>query len=138
MDASYALIQEPWLSTTLLLGRIGLAMVFLVSGIHKGIYFSKAVAEFQQAKIPLLYVSLVGTIGLHLAGSLALITGIFIRESALALAVFTLLATIKVHDFWNRSGKDRLDQSRIALDHVGLIGGLLILTAVGPGRYVLG
>lgn len=136
-DTSVVLVHEPWLSMLILIARTCLAMVFLVSGIHKGIYFSKAVEEFRQAGIPFLYISLPGTIVLHVVASLGLITGIFFQESAIALAIFTLIATIKVHDFWNRSGKDRLDQSRIALDHLGIIGGLILLAAVGPGKLAL-
>lgn len=112
-------------------------MVFLVSGVHKGIYFSRAIEEFRQAAIPFLYFSLISTIVLHLVASLALITGIFAREAAIALAVFTLVATIKVHNFWIRTGEDRLMQSRIALDHLGLIGGLILLAVIGPGKLVL-
>ncbi|MFQ5661463.1 MAG: DoxX family protein, partial [Gammaproteobacteria bacterium] len=113
------------------------AMVFLVSGVHKGIYFSKAVEEFREAAIPFLHVSLIGTIILHLVASLGLITGLFARESALALAVFTLVATIKVQAFWNLSGKERLDLSRIALANLAIIGGLILFAIVGPGRLVL-
>lgn len=137
METTEIILDEPWLSQVLLIARICLAMVYLVSGVHKGIYFSKAVAEFRQAAIPFLHISLISTIILHLLASLALISGVFARESAVLLAVFTLLATIKVHDFWNLSGNERLMQSRIALDHLGLIGGLLLLAIVGPGKLVL-
>lgn len=57
-------------------------------------------------------------------------------ESALTLAVFTLLATFIAHDFWNLSGTDRLNQSRVAMAHLAIIGGLLLLAAAGPGRFV--
>ena len=121
-------MEEPWLSLSLLIGRTFLALVYLVSGIHKGIWYEKALAEFQQATIPF-----VGA-----AASICLILGVFVQEVAIALAIFTLLASYKAHNFWNRAGSDRLDQSRIAMAHLAIVGGLLLLAAVGPGRYVIG
>ncbi len=129
-------MQEPWFSWCFLIGRILLALVYLVSGIHKGIWYQKALAEFQQGRIPFVRVAVIGTVVLHIVAPLCLILGIFVRESALALAVFTILATFIAHDFWNLSGTERLNQSRIAMAHVAIIGGLLLLAAAGPGRFV--
>ena len=129
-------MEEPWFSWCFLVGRIFLALVYLVSGIHKGIWYRKALVEFQQVPIPFVRVAVIGTVVLHIVAPVCLILGIFVRESALALAIFTALATFKAHDFWTLSGTDRLDQSRIALAHVAIIGGLLLLAAAGPGRFV--
>jgi len=130
-------VAEPLLSWALLVGRISLALVYLVSAVHKGIHFDKALVEFREARVPFLRASVVGTVVLHAAASVAIMLGVLVRESALALALFTLLATYRVHDFWNRSGEDKLAQSRIALAHIAVIGGLVILAAVGPGELVL-
>ena len=131
------MLQEPWLSWLLLIGRVCLSLVYLVSGIHKGIWFAKAVKEFQDAKAPFLHFFLIGTIVLHLLAPVLLISGLFVMETAVTLAVFTVVATLKVHHFWNMSGDDRLIQSRIAMTNLAVIGGLLVLAAVGPGKLVL-
>ena len=131
------MVAEPWLSWLLLTGRIAIAMVFLVSGVHKGIWFAKAVREFRDANVPFLYFFLIATIVLHLVAPVLIITGYFVTASAIALAVFTVAATCKVHHFWNMSGDDVLLHSRIALTNLAVLGGLLLLAAAGPGQLVL-
>lgn len=128
-------LAEPALSRVLLVARFCLAMVFLVSGLHKTIWFEKAKAEFRHAGVTTLL--LPPTIVLHVAGSLALISGVLVREAALALALFTVVATLKVHAFWRLPPDLRLPASRIALAHLGLTGGLLLLAALGGGQLRL-
>jgi len=130
-------MEEPFFSWFLLFGRLCLSVVYLVSGLHKGIYFEQAIAEFRAARVPLTRPAVIATVVLHVAAALGLIIGVFVRESALALAVFTLVATWRVHDFWNLEGPERLLQSRFALAHLAVIGGLLLLAATGPGALVL-
>ncbi len=129
-------MEAPWFSWCFLVGRIFLALVSLVSGIHKGIWYQKALVEFRGARIPFVGAAVVWTVVLHIVAPICLILGVYVRESALALAIFTALATFIAHDFWNLSGTDRLNQSRIAMAHVAAIGGLLLLAAAGPGRFV--
>ena len=130
-------MEEPLLSWFLLVGRVCLSLVYLVSGLHKGLYFQQAVDEFHAARIPLTRAAVVVTVGLHTLAALCLMAGIFVQESALTLAVFTLVATYRVHDFWNLQGPERLLQSRFALAHLAIVGGLLLLAAAGPGTLVL-
>ncbi len=129
-------IQEPLASWLMLLARICLAGVYLVSGVHKAFWYEKAAQEFHDARVPVIGFFLPLTIGLHLLGGLALVTGIFVAEAALALAVFTILSTLKVHSFWRMSGQERLARSRVAMAHLAVVGGLLLLAVVGPGRFV--
>jgi putative oxidoreductase len=130
-------IDEPTLGWLLFSARLCLASVYLVSGIHKALFFAKARDEFLQARVPATAILLPLTIFLHLIGSAGLISGVYARESALLLALFTLIATIKAHAFWRMTGAERLDCSRIAFANLAIVGGLLILAATGPGRLAL-
>ncbi len=131
------LVEEPLMSWMILAGRLCLATVFIVSGIHKGIWRAKAVQEFKEAGIPAIGLSLTLTIVLHLVAPLALVFGLYAREAALALALFTIIATVKVHCFWRMEGPERLARSRIAIANLAVVGGLIMLAATGPGRLVL-
>ena len=124
-------------SFLILLARVCLALVFLVSGIHKAIWYKKAVAEFQRDNIPAIGLVLPGTIGLHLIASICLILGYQTREAALALAIFTAVATLKVHAYWRLPAEAQLGRSRIFTANLAVIGGLLMLVAVGGGNFAL-
>ena len=122
----------------LLLARILIAFVFLVSGIHKAVWYQKAVDEFTDDGVPLIPISLPGTILLHLAGGICLILGVFTELAALLLAIHTAVATYMVHGFWRLEGIERLIRSRVFSANLGVIGGLLYIAALGPGAIALG
>ena len=130
-------LEEPLLGWILFVARLCLASVFLVSGVHKALYYSRARDEFHQASVPATEVLLPLTILLHVFASAGLISGMYARESALLLAVFTIIATVKVHCFWRMVGAERRDRSRIAFSNLAIVGGLVMLAATGPGRLVL-
>jgi len=130
-------IEEPLMSWMILAARTCLSAVFVVSGVHKLLAYPQARREFLDAGVPAAGLLLPLVIGAHLLASIGLLSGVLIREAALVLALFTLVATVKVHCFWRMRGAERLEQSRIALAHLGIMGGLLMLVAVGPGSLVL-
>jgi len=130
-------IDQQLAAWILLLARILLSSVFLVSGVHKALWYEKAVEEFRAAKAPLVKITLPATIALHVGGSICLIAGMYTTEVALSLALFTLLATERAHSFWRFEGAARLDRGRTALANLAVIGGLLILAVTGPGGLVL-
>ncbi len=131
------LIDEPLASWMLLVGRILLASVFLVSGVHKALSYSLAVSEFERDRVPMIPLTLPGTILLHLVASICIIVGYQTAIAALLLAVFTVVATLKVHAFWRLPKEERLARSRIANANLCIVGGLLILAATGPGSLAL-
>jgi putative oxidoreductase len=130
-------VDDSLANLLILAARACLALVFLVSGIHKGICYQKAVHEFQRDKIPAIWLTLPATIGLHLIASMCLILGYQTREAALALAIFTVIATFKVHAYWRLPVEQQLGRSRIFTANIAIIGGLLLLVAVGGGNFVL-
>ena len=130
-------IDEQGTSWLMLAARVLIAVVFLVSGVHKGLWYRKAGAEFKRDKIPLIWLTLPGTVALHVVASICLIVGFMSREAALALAVFTIIATLKVHAYWRLPTEQQLGRSRITAANLAIIGGLLLLVAVGPGKFAL-
>ncbi len=132
------LIDPSTAAWVLLIARILIAFVFLVSGIHKAFWYQKAVDEFKDDGVPLISISLPGTILLHLGGAICLILGVFTELAALALAIHTAAATYMVHGFWRLEGFDRLIRSRVFSANLGVIGGLLYIAALGPGPIALG
>lgn len=125
---------DAWL---MLAGRILLALVFLISGVHKAVWYEKVIDEFRRDRIPLIWLTLPGTILLHLVCSACLIVGFMTEWAALALAIFTLVATLKVHAYWRLPPEQQLGRSRIFAGNMAVMGGLLVLAAVGPGPIVM-
>ena len=121
----------------MLAARVSIAVVFLTSGVHKGIWIEKAAAEFRRDGIPAVWLTLPATVLLHIIAPLALIAGYRTREAALALAVFTVIATLKVHGWWRLPAEEQLGRSRISLANLAIVGGLLLLAATGPGPIAI-
>jgi putative oxidoreductase len=132
------LIDPPTAAWVLLAGRLLIAFVFLVSGIHKAIWYQKAVEEFTVDGVPLISISLPATILLHLGGAICLILGVYTELAALLLAIHTAVATYMVHGFWRLEGIERLIRSRVFSANLGVIGGLLYIAALGPGPIAIG
>ena len=132
------LIDPPMAAWILLLARILIAFVFLVSGIHKAVWYQKAVDEFKDDGVPLIPISLPATVLLHVGGGVCLILGIYTELAGLILAIHTAVATYMVHGFWRFEGIERLIRSRVFSANLGVIGGLLYIAALGPGPIALG
>ena len=131
------MIEEPLFSVVALIARILMALVFLVSCIEKTVKFQDAVDEYAKVRVPFVKFTVIGVNVFHLVASICLIAGWLVMEMSVALALFTFLATIRVHDFWNMEGEEQVIRSRIALANFAVVGGLLLLAATGPGSLVL-
>ena len=106
--------------------RVLLTSAFLVSGFTKLFSFGDAVAEQAHFGInpPALFAVL--TIVVQLVGSALVISGRWLWLGAGALAVFTALATLIAHPFWEMVGQERFLATNAFFEHLGLIAGFVI------------
>ena len=120
-----------------LAGRILLAVPFVVSGYGKIGAFAATAAVMAGKGLPLADVLLALAIVIELGGGLALVIGWMTRWAALAIIVFTVVATLVFHNFWAVPADQALMQQISFMKNLSIIGGLLLLVAFGPGRYAV-
>jgi putative oxidoreductase len=109
-----------------LLARALLACVFVFSAVSKCLNFAGAVAEVQAMGLPMPAVVTVLVIIAQGLGSILLFHERSAPVGAAVLAVFTLAATVLAHDFWRQSGAAYSHELTTFLEHLGIIGGLIL------------
>jgi putative oxidoreductase len=118
-------------------GRLLLALLFLPAGISKIGGFAGTVGYIGSKGLPLPEVGAVIAIVVEVLGALALIAGFGTRIAALALAVFTLVATVFFHNYWGMPAEMQMVQKLMFFKNIGVVGGLLVLAAHGAGAWSL-
>lgn len=114
----------------LLLGRLGLAAIFVSSGLQKIGAYAGMQQYMESTGVPGLLLPLV--IALEVIGGLAIASGLFTRWAALALAGFSLAAAAFFHaDFAEPM------QAINFWKNVAIAGGFLVLAASNPGAWSL-
>jgi len=115
----------------MLVGRVLLGALFLYNGYNHFVGYEGRVGYAQYKGIPAPSLSVISSGVLLVLASIGIIAGIYPVISAGALAVFLLVATPLFHDFWSLEGEDRQNELNHFLKNVGLLGGTLVLLAVG-------
>ena len=128
MNAS---LQNPLTLT----GRVLLALLFLPAGIGKIGGFAGTVGYIGSVGLPLPQLAAVLAIVVEVGGGLALLAGYGTRLAALALALFTLVATFVFHNFWAMPPEQVMMQQLMFFKNIAVVGGLLVLAAHGAGAY---
>jgi len=118
-----------------LVGRILLAVIFILSGFQKIGGFEGTVGYIASKGLPLPQLVAIGTIIVELGGGILLAIGYKARWAALALAVFTLLAALLFHNFWAVEAAQKMNQQINFMKNLAITGGMLMAFAFGPGRY---
>jgi putative oxidoreductase len=112
------------------LGRLFLAILFLLSGVSKLSSAAATTAYIASAGLPLPGVAYVLTVIVEIGGGLLLLVGFQARLAAAVLAIFTLAAAIFFHHNF-------ADQNQMIhfLKNVAITGGLLQVAAWGAGLW---
>lgn len=117
-----------------LIGRIFLAAIFVWSGWGKIGGFEGLVGQIASKGFPVPQVFAAATIVIEVGVSLMLVAGWKARWAALVLAAFTVIVTFFFHNFWAVPEAQKMMQQLQFTKNLGLIGGLLMVVAFGPGR----
>jgi putative oxidoreductase len=112
------------------LGRLFLALIFIIMGISKIGSYAATQGWMESAGVP--GALLPAVIALEVFGGIAILLGWQTRIVALLLAGFSLLTAVVFH-------ADFADQNQFIafLKNVALAGGFLMLVAQGPGGFSL-
>jgi putative oxidoreductase len=121
----------------LLVARALLSSPFLYSGIDKLCRWKAAQAEVAQSALPFPTLLHVITVMVQLGGGLSVLIGIQPRAGALALCLFLIPVTVMYHPFWKQTGKALVAEADHFSLNLAVIGGLLMIAAVGGGRMSL-
>lgn len=117
------------------LGRLGLCAAYLQGGLDKAFDFPAAIAEQAHFGLTPAPVFALAAIVTELVGSVLILSGILRWLGALWLAGFTLMATFLANAFWALPpGMARFAAENTFFEHLGLIGGFLIVAAVDLRR----
>jgi putative oxidoreductase len=120
-----------------LVGRILIGAIFVTSGFGKLTAFDGLVGQLSAKGLPLPWLAGALAVLFELGGGLALVLGFRARYGAMALILFTAIATLLYHDFWHFAGPDRQRQFINFMKNVAIIGGLVLVASRGGGRYGL-
>ncbi len=122
----FAQVYEPSLVGCIL--RLLLCSAYIWSGITKLLEFESTVAHFDSRfKLPAPRAAVAITIIVQLGGS-AMITAAWMAPlGAIALALFTIAATVVAYPFWTLKGIERRRNIETFLEHVGLAAAFLLV-----------
>ncbi len=118
-----------------LLARLLLAALFLPAGISKIGGFAGTAGYIGSVGLPMPELGAAIAIAVEVLGGIALIIGFGTRWAALALAVFTLVASFFFHAYWALPAEQQMVQQLMFMKNIGVVGGLLALAAFGAGAF---
>jgi putative oxidoreductase len=115
------------------LARAFMAAVFLYSGQDKLRHWRAGVEEVTGLRLPMPRLFAATTIAVQIVAGLSVLSGVGAAWGAAVLAFFTAAATVLGHRFWLLHGQPARKEFTTSLEHLAIIGGLLLLVIVGTG-----
>ncbi|MHB8621802.1 MAG: DoxX family protein [Sulfuricaulis sp.] len=120
-----------------LLGRILMAVIFLLSGIGKIGNFSGTLGYMTSQGVPMTELLLVITIIIEVGSAVMLILGWKARLAAAVLFLWMIPVTLTMHNFWAAPADQHMLQQIMFLKNLAMMGGMLFVVAFGSGPYSL-
>lgn len=120
-----------------LIGRVMLAVLFLMAGLSKFGGLEGTAGYIASKGLPMPQVLAIATAVVETVAGLMLIVGWQARWAALALAAFTVLASLLFHNFWAMPAPQQMLEQQAFMKNFAIVGGLLLVFAFGPGPLSL-
>ena len=122
-------------SLVLLFARLTVVPLYLYSGVGKVMAFGATAGRLNGWFDGFGSALAAGAIAVELGGGVALLLGLFARQAAVALILFTIAATLMFHNFWAAPEAQIVAQTINFLKNLGLLGALALIATYGPGAY---
>jgi len=118
-----------------LVGRILIALIFVVSGFGKISGFEGTVGYIASKGLPLPQFAAMAAVVIELGGGLMVMFGWKARWAAAAMFVFTAVAALIFHNFWAVPAAQSQNQMIHFMKNVSMLGGLLYVIVYGSGPF---
>lgn len=112
-----------------LVGRILIALIFILSGFSKIGGFAGTVGYIASKGLPLPQLAAIGAIIVELGGGILLVLGWKSRWAAAAMLLFTAAAAFIFHNFWAMPPDQAQNQMIHFMKNISMMGGLLYVLA---------
>lgn len=119
---------------TAFLARLALTGPYLLGGIMKLTDWQGAVAEQAHFGMQPAALFAAATIAVELVGPVLILADRLAWLGAGMLGVFTLLAAMVANAFWGMDGQDRFMAMNAFFEHLGLVGGFVLIAILSPRR----
>jgi len=116
-----------------LVGRILIALIFLLSGFGKITGYAGTAGYMASKGVPMVDLLLPITIVIEFGGALMIIAGYKARLAALALLLWMIPVTIIFHNFWAVPAEQAMIQQIMFLKNISIMGAMLYIMAFGSG-----
>lgn len=114
-----------------LLGRILVGVYFMMSGINHFKHLAMMTGYAQSKGLPMPREGVILTGLMMFAGGLGILLGVYVTFSILILALFLLVASFKMHQFWIVTDKmARMGEEINFKKNLALMGALLMMLAI--------
>ena len=123
--------------TAALVGRILLALIFIISGFGKITGYAGTAGYMASKGLPMVAVLLPLTILVELGGGLLIALGWKARWAAAVIFLFIIPVTLVFHNPAGLDAAQAQQQMINLLKNVSIMGGMLVLFAFGPGGFSL-
>jgi putative oxidoreductase len=114
-------------------GRVLLALMFIFAGFDKLTNIAGTAGYIASGGLPAASALAVVVGLLELVGGLFLAIGFQARWAALALGVFTVLASVLFHKFWAVPADQAFVQQLLFMKNMSVAGGMFVVAALGAG-----
>ena len=116
-----------------LVGRVLLALIFIIAGYGKITGFDGTVGYMQAYNVPMTQVLAVLAIIVELGGGLMIAVGWKARWAAAAIFIFVLVASFIFHAFWAVPADQAQLQNIMFMKNLAIMGGMLYIIVYGSG-----
>jgi putative oxidoreductase len=126
-------LAAAWQDFLLLLGRVLVGWIFIQSGWRKLMDVPAFVASMPRRDLP----AFLGYIAppVEFIGGVAILLGLATRYAAAVILLFTIIATLSSHRWWNYPPAQQTNQHSHFWKNVSMMGGLVLLFVTGGGRF---